>query len=834
MNDAHARAADEVARALGVSLDRGLSTAEAVERLSRVGRNAVEELPHPSVWTTLLGTLREPFILLLAAAGIGAVLLGETRDGLLVLAGLVPIIGADVITSYRSERAMEALRTAAAPTAHVLRDAAVVEVPATGVVPGDVLVLRAGDVVAADARVTETVGLQLDRSMLTGESVPEAATTDPDVQDTPLADRRSVVYAGTNVVGGRGRAIATVTGPATEFGRIATRLVSRQARSPLQRELDRLVRILLVAAGALIAFTVISGFLRGQPAGANLLAGISAAIAAIPEEPPVLVAVVLGLGAFRLLRRGVLVRRLSAQETLGAVDLIITDKTGTLTHNRLEVSRVLTPEGPLTGEARAAALVDALCAEEDAWDGIGGGRLGSFSSAILQAIRADGTEPALDRSRLRRAHGVESGRPYSAACLADPDGGPDRELAIGAGEALLPAAAADWAAALSEESASGRRAVLLAERPVDDAAGWRPRAIISFADALRPDVAAAVAIATRAGIQTVIVTGDHLATADAIGREAGLSEGGTWTGTEIDALADDRIREELATTRIVARAVPEQKLRLVDLARAAGRTVAVTGDGVNDAPALQRADVAVAMGSGTAVARASSDLVLGDDSFATLLGALREGRRIVTNVQKGLVFLVSTHVALLGFIFVATAAGFSQPLIPLQILWLELFIDLSASVAFEREPEEPGAMDLPPRRPDRPLLSREILVRIAGTGAFSAFAALGILLFHPGPFEHARWVAYTALVIGQVARAYANRSLVVPVHRLGLNRFLAATAVLVLLLQVAIPFVPPLADAFRATPLTGGEWLVVAAIALLPALVAEGARTLRPGLRWVA
>jgi Ca2+-transporting ATPase len=832
--DANVRTADEVARALHVNGDRGLSLPEAAERLARAGRNAVDEPPRPSIWSTLFATLSEPFIILLAAAGIGAVLLGETRDGLLVLGGLVPIIGAGVVTSYRSERAMEALRTAAAPTAHVLRGGAVMEIPATDVVTGDVLVLRAGDVVAADARVIETAGLLLDRSMLTGESVPEAVSTEPDTPDAGLADRRAVVFAGTNVVGGRGRAITTVTGSTTEFGRIATRLVSRQARSPLQRELDRLVRILLVAAGLLIAFTVISGFLRGQPAGANLLAGISAAIAAIPEEPPVLVAVILGLGAFRLLHRGVLVRRLSAQETLGAVDLIITDKTGTLTHNRLEVSNVLTPAGPVAGEARTAALVDALCAEEDAWDGVGGGRLGSFSRAIVDAIRASGAEPALDRSLLRRAHGVESGRPYSAACLADPAGGPDRELAIGAGEALLPGTDGEWMAALHRESASGRRAVLLAERPATDAGAWSPRAIISFADALRPDVAGAVATATAAGIQTVVVTGDHLATADAISREAGLLDGATWTGAELDAMTDDRLGDELGAMRIVARALPEQKLRLVDLARAAGRTVAVTGDGVNDAPALQRADVAVAMGSGTAVARASSDLVLGDDSFATLLGALREGRRIVTNVQKGLVFLVSTHVALLGFIFVATAAGFSQPLIPLQILWLELFIDLSASVAFEREPEEPGSMDRPPRRPDRPLLSGEILVRIAGTGAFSALAALGILLLHPGPFEHVRWVAYTALVTGQVVRAYANRSLVVPVHRLGLNRFLAATAVLVLLVQVAIPYVPSLADAFRATPLTAVEWLVVLAIAVLPAFVAEVARTLRPGMRWVA
>jgi len=833
LTDAHARAADEVVRAMGVDPSRGLSTADADERLSRTGPNTIEEPARPSMWGALFATLREPFILLLAAAGTGAVLLGETRDGLLVLAGLVPIVGADVVTSYRSERALDALRTAAAPTAHVLRDDEIREIPAAAVVPGDVLLLQAGDVVAADARVIEAAGLLLDRSMLTGESMPEAASTVPDAADAAVADRRSMVYAGTNVVGGRGRAVAMITGAATEVGRIATTLVGRQARSPLQRELDRLVRILLVAAGALIAFTVISGFVRGQPAGANLLAGISAAIAAIPEEPPVLVAVVLGLGAFRLLRRGVLVRRLSAQETLGAVDLIITDKTGTLTHNRLRVAGVVTPAGPLTGPQRAAALQSAFAAEEDAWDLLHGGRLGSFSSAILTALQAQGAEPDLDRSLLRRALGPESGRPFSSACLADPAGGPDRELAIGAGEALLSDADGDWAAALAAESAAGRRAVLLAER-LEGAGRWQPRAIVAFADALRPDVADAVSVAARAGIHTVVVTGDHAATADAIGRDVGLTAGATWTGRELDAMDDARVRAELPGMRIVARALPEQKLRLVDLARAAGRTVAVTGDGVNDAPALQRADVGVAMGSGTAVARASSDLVLGDDSFATLLAALREGRRIVTNVQKGLVFLVSTHVALLGFIFVATAAGFGQPLLPLQILWLELFIDLSASVAFEREPEEPGAMDRPPRPRDEPLLSREILVRIAGAGAFGALAALAVLLLHPGPFEHARWVAYTALVIGQVVRAYANRSLLLPVHRLRANRLLATTALLVVAIQVAIPLVPPLADAFRATPLTAGEWLVVAVIAVLPALVAEVTRLVRPGRRWVA
>jgi len=283
----------------------------------------------------------------------------------------------------------------------------------------------------------------------------------------------------------------------------------------------------------------------------------------------------------------------------------------------------------------------------------------------------------------------------------------------------------------------------------------------------------------------------------------------------------------------VARAVPEDKLRLVDAGRALGRTVAVTGDGVNDAPALQHADVAVAMGSGTAVAKDASDLVLGDDAFPTLLFGLREGRRIVANVQKGLVFIVSTHVALLGFILVATIGGYDQPLLPVQILWLELFIDLATSIAFEREPEEPDAMERAPRPRDRPLLPASLLARIAGAGGFSAVAAFLVLALGDGPPAQVRWLAFTMLVIGQAVRAYANRSLSRPVLSLPANGFLAAAAIVVIVVQAAIPLIPPLADAFRATPLGATDWLLVAVVSLAPAVLAELIRW-RTGRDWVA
>jgi Ca2+-transporting ATPase len=705
----------------------------------------------------------------------------------------------------------------------------------------------------------------------------------PDPPDAALAERRSVAFAGTAVVGGRGEGIVTAIGRWTEMGRIAGSLARpERRRSPLQHELDRLVRILLAVAVVLIAITTGLGFLRGQEPGANVLAGISAAIAAIPEEPPILLAVILGLGAYRLLRRGVLVRRLNAEEILGAIDLIVVDKTGTLTENRLEVASVRAAGGPLAETAeRERLLVEALRAEDDAWRLDEGVAPSSFTLALARALATAADEgeggpgatlrrAGLDPAALLDARGASDERPFSTTrsragdrvvelALGAPEavlalvggpgrgaGAPDGLAALRGGGALdwrgpdptIPGPATTdagldaWHAQVAAGAAAGERLLGLARR--DDDGPWRVRALIGFADPLRPGIREAMAMAGGAGIQTIMVTGDHPQTATAIAREAGLEADRVVLGDELRAWPDDRIARELGGLHVVARSVPEDKERIVRVARQSGRMVAVTGDGVNDAPALQRADVAVAMGSGTAVAREASDLVLGDDSFATLLYGLAEGRRIVDNVQKGLVFLISTHVALLGFVLIATLYGFGQPLLPIQILWLELFIDVSTSIAFEREPREPDLMARPPRRRGEPLLPAWLLGRIAVAGSFSAVSALLLMVAVGSGGDHGRWLAFTALVLGQVVRGYANRSLRTPVHRLPRNGFLGAAIVLVILAQVLIPAVPALADAFRATPLAAGDWLLVALVGLSPAVLAEGVRTARPGTSWVA
>ena len=834
--DPHARSADEVLGGLGVERATGLSAADAELRAATSGPNLLAAVEGGSLLSMIREAATEPFVLLLFAAGALAIVLGEVRDGLLVLLGLGPIVLADVITEYRGERALEALRDASAPRARVRRDGVVDELDAGRLVPGDIVLLRAGDVVPADLRLLRADRLLLDRSALTGESVPEPGSAEPDPVDASLTDRRAVAYAGTSVVGGRGEGVVVAIGAATEVGRIATGLAGRgRRRSPLQAELDRLVRILLVVAIGLIVVTTGLGFVRGQALGANLLAGISAAIAAIPEEPPVLLAVILGLGAYRLLKRGVLVRRLNAEETLGAIDLIVTDKTGTLTRNRLDVAAVIDRTGVVVGEPRRDLLVEALRAEDDAWVRHEGSAPGSFTTSLVRAIEVAGGEHALDPAALIDAEPVDDGRPISRTRSRGPDGIED--LAIGAPEVVLdlvkpaPPDRAAWQGAIEARAATGERLVALGRRI--EGGAWEMRALIGFADPLRDGIREALETARAAGIAVIVVTGDHPLTAAAIAAEAGLDRGHVVLGEAVAGWDDDRLTAELPGLQVIARSTPDQKERLVRLARAAGRTVAVTGDGVNDAPALSRADVAVAMGSGTAVAREAADLVLGDDSFATLLYGLAEGRRIVDNVQKGLVFLLSTHVALLGFILMATLYGFGQPLLPIQILWLELFIDTSTSVAFELEKAEPDLMRRPPRKRGVPLMTGDVLARIGLAGGFSAAAALVVMAAQPGSAEHARWLAYSALVCAQVVRAYANRSIREPIHRLGPNRFLLAAGVLAVAIQVAIPEVPVLAEAFRATTLDAADWLVVAAIALAPALLAEAIRTI--GRRtWIA
>ncbi len=397
----HAASIEALASALAVDPAVGLSAPVAMARLAAFGRNELTARRRPSFWRMLWAAASEPFVVLLFVAGLLAIVVGEVRDGLLVLIGLLPIVGADVITSYRGERALDALRDSAAPMASVRRDGAALELPAAELVPGDVVLLAVGDIVPADIRLARADALLLDRSVLTGESMPEPGSTEPDATSAAIVDQRSIAFGGTRVVQGRGEGLVVATGAASQLGRIATGLGGEERRrSPVQLELDRLVRLLLSVAIGLIAITSGLALARGETIGVALLAGVAAAIAAIPEEPPVLLAVILGLGAYRLLRRGVLVRRLSAQETLSAVDLILTDKTGTLTRNQLSLEAVFTPTAELAGEDLRRVALLALRAQDDAWHRARGSRAGSFTRALEQALADDAGAPVLEAAEL--------------------------------------------------------------------------------------------------------------------------------------------------------------------------------------------------------------------------------------------------------------------------------------------------------------------------------------------------------------------------------------------------------------------------------------------------
>ena len=560
--DAHALTAIDLSGRLDVDPTIGLNLVEAARRLAVLGANELEPVEHPSLVRIVWRGATEPFILLLVLAGALAIALGHVTDGAFVLLMVGPIVGAGVVTEFRSERALETLRAATAPIARVRREADVSEVASTSLVLGDVVLLRVGDVVPADLRLWRVEGLTFDRSALTGKSLPEPGSIEADLRASVLADRHAIAYAGTSVVGGRGEGIVVATGLASEFGRISRALAgTERRRSPLQRELDRLVRILVFVAIGLIAIVTGLGFYRGNPFGENLMAGVSAAIAAIPEEPPALLAVILGLGAYRLLRRGVLVRRLNAQETLGAVDLILTDKTGTLTENRLALTNLRTPAGPVESTGERRAIVDAaIRAEEDAWSIASGARPGSFTRSLMTAAPRSSAPPSTSTpptcsppSRSTAATPIRSpARAATTASRSSPWA--RRRSCSGSPIGWSPPRARPGTSSSSRGAAAGERLLLLARRREGDA--WRPWSLVGFADRLRSGIGEAMALAAGAGIQTIVVTGDHPRTAAAIAASAGLGNQRVISGEDLASWDDDRLAQELPDVHIVARAAP--------------------------------------------------------------------------------------------------------------------------------------------------------------------------------------------------------------------------------------------------------------------------------------
>jgi Ca2+-transporting ATPase len=837
----------------------GLAGAEARRRLAEYGPNVIAEAA-PRSWLALLGAqfLDVPILVLLGAALIAG-LIGDPIDTIVILAIVVLNAAIGFSQEQRAERALAALRAMTAATTVALRDGKPRPIPAAELVPGDVVLLEAGSIVPADLRLLEAAGLRTNESALTGESEPVDKSVEAlDRPDLAVAERSNLLHKGTFVTRGRATGVVVATGMHTEFGRIAALLREvRIAQTPLQVRLARLGRQLALAVVLICAIVFATGVLRGEAWLTMLLTALSLAVAAIPEALPAVVTVSLALGARSMIARQALIRRLPAVETLGSVTFICADKTGTLTANQLRVAAWWCGGRRRDSPGRGGPwepLLEALAVSHDARPDANGRLIGDpLETALLAAAEAAGVERERESARRPRIGEIpfEAQRKCMTTVHREPGGG-CRSITKGAPEVVIamsarvlmedgPAAAdrAELDLAARRMAAEGLRVIAVAMRelpaPPDSLA---PEALerdlvllglVGLIDPARPEVRDAIAHCRSAGIVPVMITGDHPVTALAIARELGLAtdEASVITGPELAALTTGEFERRVGRLRVYARASPEQKLRIVEALQDRGECVAMTGDGVNDAPALRAADIGVAMGvAGTDVAKEASAMVLLDDNFASVVRAVREGRRIYDNLRRFIRYQLTTNSAEIWTLFLAPFLGLPVPLLPIQILWINLVTDGLPGLALAVEPAERGVMRRPPRPPQEGVFARGLGRHVIWVGLLMAALTLAAQSwFVQAGAAQAHWqtVAFTMLCFVQLGHVLAVRSERESLAALGLwsNRPLLGAVVLAIVLQLAIIYLPALNRLFGTTPLTAAEIGLTVAGAVLVLLAVE-------------
>jgi P-type Ca2+ transporter type 2C len=762
----------------------GLTEAEAASRLKTHGPNELPEAKARNLLATMWEVLREPMILLLVGAGIIYFFLGELRDSIVLLASIVVVVGIDLYQQRKTEHALEALRDLSSPRAMVVRDGQQRRIAGREVVPGDIVIVSEGDRVPADGVLHSAVNLSIDESLLTGESVAvrkAAADRAFDEIGRPGGDDLPFVFSGTLVVQGQGFAEIRATGAKTELGKIGKALRSVEPEATrLQAEVNRLAGVLATLGLSLCGVIAVVYGLTRESWVNGLLAGITTAMSLLPEEFPVVLTVFLALGAWRISQKRVLTRRGNAIEALGSATVLCVDKTGTLTQNRMEVQKVFASGQILDVNAQMDALPEAfhelleysiLASKRNPLDPmeIAFQQFGSRSLSNTEHLHHDWElvheyplSPAL--LAMSRVWRPVQGDGYVIAAKGAPE-------AIAELCQLPPEGLDEVKSRASQMAAEGLRILGVAKSQWGQAQlPERQRdlpftfvGLVGLADPIRPEVPAAVAECYRAGIRVIMITGDYSGTAQNIAQQVGIaSVDHVLTGAELQLLNETELRERVRSTNLFARTVPEQKLRLVNALKANGEVVAMTGDGVNDAPALKAAQIGIAMGGrGTDVAREAADLVLLDDSFSSIVEAIRQGRRIFDNLRKAMSFVFAVHVPIAGLALIPILARWPLVLMPVHVVFLELIIDPACSIAFEAEPGEPGLMQRPPRDPREPLLSRRRILVSSLQGASVALVVL--LLFatalHRGETETtARTLTFATLVIGNLMLILTNRS----------------------------------------------------------------------------
>ena len=854
----------QVLDTLDTDPDQGLTQGEGARRLAGYGENKLEKAKPPGLFRQVLAQLRDPMILVLLAAAALSFFAGGGQDWLDTAIILLIVVFNTVISVSQEDnarKALEALEKLAAPRARVLREGVERRLESTHLVPGDILLLEAGDYVPADGRILWAAGLQTDESAMTGESLPvHKRAGDGLPPDTPLAERKNMVIGGTVVTGGRAKVVVTATGMQTEMGKIAGLLLRQgQGETPLQRKMKEVSRVLSLVCVGVCAVMFGVGMLQHRDILDMFLTAVALAVAAIPEGLPAIVTIVLAVGVGRMARRNAIIKRLPAVETLGCASVICSDKTGTLTKNQMTVLEVWTPA---PAHRDRALTLGTLCG--DAQEGPGGYIGDPTETAIAQAAAQAGLEKAaLERDMPRRGEApFDSVRKRMATCHALPNG--EALVAVkGAPEAVLARCTHLLGAQGPRPLTDGDRRRIA--QVGDDLAGQALRVLavaqrlqpalpksmaaesleaeltfvglIGMMDPPRPEVRQAVDRCAGAGIRPVMITGDHKDTAVAIAKQLNIYRPGDKAidGAGLDFLPQETLEEEIEAFSVYARVTPEHKMRIVQAWQRRGHVVAMTGDGVNDAPALKAADIGCAMGkTGTDVAKGAADMILTDDNFATVVAAVEQGRGIYANIRKAIHYLLSCNIGEILTIFLATLLPVSQaPLSPVQLLWLNLVTDSLPALALGMEPVEKTAMTQPPRGKEEPLFSKAFSRRLAWQGALVGgitLLAYGLGFHLTGTFAVANTMAFATLTFSQLFHAFDVRSETTPLFRLGVlsnkamnKAFLAGAA-----LQAAVLLAPPLQGAFSVVPLALEQWGMVLALALTPLVVCEAAKLLRP------
>lgn len=905
----HSLSVAEAAAALDVHTLQGLSAHEAESRLHAVGTNELEEKPHPSFLSLLLAQFKDFLVIILIVAAIISIILGEWLDAgvIIMLVILNAVIG--VVQESRAEEALGALKRMAAPDARVIRDARTVVIPARALVPGDLVLLEAGNHVPADVRLIETANLRVEEASLTGESVPVEKNAEAVVPaDAALGDQCTMAWMGTTVAFGRGRGIVTDTGMRTQMGLIATLLQEQTDDvTPLQKKLSQVGRWLGIGALGVCAVVFLVGILEGRDILMMFMTAVSLAIAAVPEGLPAIVTVCLALGMQEMIRRHALIRRLPAVETLGSATTICTDKTGTLTQNEMTAAQVwadgelLTitgegwqPRGEVQTDNRRAELreyeslrllLEAAMLASDARLELDSAR-GPTGAEVRPVYRmvGDPTEGALvvaaakvglhreaveavyprvaeipfdaERKRMSTLHVVPSpvGNTHVVAAVGIETpfvmfvkGAPDMLLerctnlrVHGRAAPLTKDLRAKTQEVNARMASRALRVLGVAYKPLASlpASDCPPDSVetnlvflglVGMMDPPRAEAAEAIAVAHAAGMRVIMITGDYPETAAAVGRKIGLlgPDSPVIAGPQIDKLDDAALAATLETATAFARVSPQHKVRIVDALRSKGEVVGMTGDGVNDAPALKHADIGIAMGiAGTDVTRETADMVLTDDNFASIISAVEQGRIIFSNIRKFVYFLLSCNLGEIGTIFLGTLLGWAVPLTAIQLLWMNLITDGAPALALGLEKGEPGIMNRPPRPTDESIINRSMgiglgLQAVAITGVSLLAFWIGKNLF--GSVHVAQTMAFVVLSGCQIVRAYTNRSERASLFSLGVftNKWMQYAALTSTALLLAVIYIPGLNTVFNAVALTGVAWAWMAPLLLLPAIVDE-------------